>query len=52
VIEGLSNKQIASRLTIEVSTVKNHVHAILRKSGVSKRSELILLLCMTAVSIC
>jgi DNA-binding NarL/FixJ family response regulator len=37
--EGLSNKQIASRLCIEVSTVKNHVHSILDKLGVSSRAE-------------
>jgi two-component system nitrate/nitrite response regulator NarL len=37
--EGLSNKQIARRLSIEVQTVKNHVHHILAKLGVSRRSE-------------
>jgi two-component system, NarL family, nitrate/nitrite response regulator NarL len=36
--EGLSNKQIARRLAIRVSTVKNHVHHILQKLGVPKRS--------------
>ena len=30
--EGLSNKQIAARLTIELATVKNHVHHILEKT--------------------
>lgn len=34
---GLSNKQIARNLTIEVSTVKNHVHNILVKMGVDSR---------------
>lgn len=29
--EGLSNKQIAHRLTIQLATVKNHVHSILEK---------------------
>ncbi|MGH7470786.1 MAG: response regulator transcription factor [Longimicrobiales bacterium] len=38
--EGCSNKQIAQRLGIEVSTVKNHVHSILNKVGASRRSEL------------
>jgi DNA-binding NarL/FixJ family response regulator len=36
---GLSNKQIARRLFIEVSTVKNHVHNILEKLGVERRGE-------------
>ncbi len=35
--EGLSNKQIAQRLSIEVATVKNHVHSILDKLGVDRR---------------
>jgi DNA-binding NarL/FixJ family response regulator len=34
---GLSNKEIAGRLQIEVATVKNHVHNILEKLGVSTR---------------
>ncbi|CAN5632041.1 N/A [soil metagenome] len=37
--EGLSNKQIASRLSIEVATVKNHVHNILDKLKVGRRAE-------------
>lgn len=37
--EGLSNKQIAQRLGIELPTVKNHVHRILEKLGVSRRGE-------------
>ena len=37
--EGLSNKQIASRLSIQQATVKNHVHNILGKLGVSHRDE-------------
>jgi two-component system, NarL family, nitrate/nitrite response regulator NarL len=36
---GLSNKQIAHRLCIELPTVKNHVHHILGKLGVRGRSE-------------
>jgi DNA-binding NarL/FixJ family response regulator len=36
---GLSNKEIASRLCIEVSTVKNHVHSILEKLNASRRGE-------------
>lgn len=37
--EGLSNKEIARRLTIEVRTVKNHVHNILEKLQVHRRGE-------------
>lgn len=36
---GLSNKEIAQQLNIEVPTVKNHVHNILEKLKVSTRSE-------------
>ena len=37
--EGLSNKQIARELSIELPTVKNHVHHILNKLGVARRGE-------------
>jgi two-component system, NarL family, nitrate/nitrite response regulator NarL len=37
--EGLSNKQIAGRLSIELATVKNHVHSILEKLEVERRGE-------------
>lgn len=37
--QGLSNKQIAQRLQIELPTVKNHVHNILEKLSVHRRSE-------------
>jgi two-component system, NarL family, nitrate/nitrite response regulator NarL len=37
--QGLSNKQIAQRLAIEVRTVKNHVHSILEKLQVHRRGE-------------
>lgn len=36
---GLSNREIADRLVIEVGTVKNHVHSILRKLDVDSRHE-------------
>lgn len=36
---GLSNKEIARRLQIEVATVKNHVHHILEKLHVARRGE-------------
>jgi DNA-binding NarL/FixJ family response regulator len=37
--EGMSNKQIARNLCIEVSTVKNHVHNVLVKLEVKNRSQ-------------
>ena len=37
--QGLSNKEIAVRLSIGLSTVKNHVHSILNRLGVSARRE-------------
>jgi DNA-binding NarL/FixJ family response regulator len=42
--EALSNKEIASRLCIEVATVKNHVHNVLDKLNVHRRSEAVRLL--------
>jgi DNA-binding NarL/FixJ family response regulator len=39
IVEGLSNKQIARSLSIEHATVKNHVHTILSKLGVSRRDQ-------------
>lgn len=39
IAEGLSNKQIAKKLYIEVATVKNHVHNILEKLQVSRRTD-------------
>lgn len=37
--QGLSNKEIAGRLCIEVATVKNHVHNVLDKLHVKRRGE-------------
>ncbi len=37
--QGLSNKEIARRLSIEVATVRTHVHNILDKLGVHRRGE-------------
>ena len=36
---GLSNQDIAAQLCIAVHTVKNHVHSLLTKLGVSTRAE-------------
>lgn len=37
--KGLTNREIAARLVVEVGTVKNHVHSILEKLNVSNRDE-------------
>lgn len=37
--QGLTNQQIASRLSVTLHTIKNHVHSLLTKLGVSSRSE-------------
>ncbi|WP_203840676.1 LuxR C-terminal-related transcriptional regulator [Winogradskya humida] len=36
---GLSNKEIARRLSIEIRTVKNHVHNLMEKLNVRRRGE-------------
>lgn len=43
VSRGLSNKEIATELVIELGTVKNHVHNVLRKLQVRRRAEAIAL---------
>jgi len=40
VTEGLSNKEIARRLHLSPSTVKCHVHNLLTKTGLLRRSQL------------
>jgi DNA-binding NarL/FixJ family response regulator len=37
--EGFTNKEIADKLVIEVGTVKNHVHNILKKLDVTSRKD-------------
>jgi DNA-binding NarL/FixJ family response regulator len=39
VSDGLSNKEIAARVCLEVATVKNHVHNILEKLRVHRRGD-------------
>lgn len=39
IAQGLTNREIAERLVIEVGTVKNHVHSILKKLDASSRHE-------------
>jgi two-component system nitrate/nitrite response regulator NarL len=41
--EGLSNREIAAHLHIELTTVKNHVHNILEKLGARTRAEAVAL---------
>jgi DNA-binding NarL/FixJ family response regulator len=36
---GMSNRDIATQLSIAVHTVKNHVHSLLNKLGVTTRAE-------------
>jgi DNA-binding NarL/FixJ family response regulator len=38
--EGLSNKEVAARLNLSEQTVKNHVHRMLRKVGVTDRASM------------
>jgi two-component system, NarL family, response regulator LiaR len=42
-VKGLSNPEIANRLTISLSTVKFHISSILTKLGVSSRTEAVAL---------
>lgn len=38
---GLTNKEIAARLNLSEQTIKNHVHRMLRKAGVSDRLSVV-----------
>ncbi len=39
---GLTNREIARRLDLALPTVKNHVHVVLRKLGLKRRSRVAL----------
>jgi len=39
IADGLSNKEIAGRLNIEIYTVKSHVHNILEKLALHSRTQ-------------
>lgn len=39
IAQGLTNQQVASRLTLTLQTVKNHVHRLLSKMEVRSRAE-------------
>ncbi len=46
IIEGSSNRTIAHNLGISLATVKDHVHAILDRLGVSSRTALVAAACL------
>jgi DNA-binding NarL/FixJ family response regulator len=50
--EGLPNKAIARRLSISLSTVKNHVHNVLERLGVDSRQEAVVVVRRAAVHAC
>jgi two-component system response regulator DegU len=41
IAQGLTNKEIASHLRISEQTVKNHIHAIMRRVGATDRLQVI-----------
>lgn len=40
ILEGLSSKEIATKLTVSVRTVSNHLQSIYLKLGISRRTDL------------
>lgn len=43
--EGMTDKEIAQQLQLELKTVQNHVRAILKKAGVDNRTKFALAFC-------
>lgn len=41
IAQGLTNKEIASRLNLSEQTIKNHIHRILQRTGASGRLEVV-----------
>jgi NarL family two-component system response regulator LiaR len=48
-VEGLTNTQIAGRLTVSSSTIKSHVSNVLAKLGVTSRTEAVTLALRTRI---
>jgi DNA-binding NarL/FixJ family response regulator len=48
IAQGLTNKEIASHLSVSEQTVKNHIHGIMRRVGAADRLQVIDLTCFTA----
>jgi two-component system, NarL family, nitrate/nitrite response regulator NarL len=44
IVDGLTVKQVANRLVLSEGTVKLHLHAVFQKLGVSKRSDMVVML--------
>ncbi|MGB7979821.1 MAG: LuxR C-terminal-related transcriptional regulator [Candidatus Nanopelagicales bacterium] len=40
IADGLTNRQIGTRLMISERTVENHVHSIMNKLGISSRAQI------------
>jgi len=41
IAQGLTNKEIATRLNLSEQTVKNHIHGIMRRVGADDRMQVI-----------
>ena len=48
IAQGLTNKEIASHLSVSEQTVKNHIHGIMRRVGAADRLQVIDLTCFSA----
>jgi two-component system, NarL family, nitrate/nitrite response regulator NarL len=47
IAQGLTNKEIASHLSVSEQTVKNHIHQIMRRVGANDRLQVIDLTCFS-----